>query len=77
MQGAAEGDTVKLFQEVLGVYMCMNDEPVPADIQKWNVKVLPLHRNNRHEDAAIVGRFYEALDKFLNSRPDKTAKLAL
>ena len=70
------GDTVALFTRILGVYLHMTDEEVPADVKKWNVKLLRLNRHNRHTDMAEAGHFYSELDKHLNAHPVKAASLA-
>lgn len=54
----------------------MTDEEVPADVKKWNVKLLRLNRHNRHTDMAEAGHFYSELDKHLNAHPVKAASLA-
>ncbi len=54
----------------------MTDEEVPADVKKWNVKILRLNRQNRHTDMAEAGHFYSELDKHLNANPAKAATLA-
>ncbi|KAA6425633.1 MAG: PAF1 complex [Trebouxia sp. A1-2] len=74
--GCDVGDTVALFSRVLGVYLHMTDEEVPADVKKWNVKILRLNRQNRHTDMAEAGHFYSELDKHLNANPAKAATLA-
>ncbi|KAL3133393.1 hypothetical protein ABBQ38_007261 [Trebouxia sp. C0009 RCD-2024] len=74
--GCDVGDTVSLFTRVLGVYLHMTDEEVPADVKKWNVKLLRLNRHNRHTDMAEAGHFYSELDKHLNAHPVKAASLA-
>lgn len=76
VQGCDVGDTVSLFTRVLGVYLHMTDEEVPADVKKWNVKLLRLNRHNRHTDMAEAGHFYSELDKHLNAHPVKAASLA-
>ena len=76
LQGCNTGDTVALFTRVLGVYLHMTDEEVPADVKKWNVKLLRLNRHNRHTDMAEAGHFYSELDKHLNTHPVKAASLA-
>lgn len=54
----------------------MTDEEVPADVKKWNVKLLRLNRHNRHTDMAEAGHFYSELDKHLNAHPVQAASLA-
>ena len=54
----------------------MTDEEVPADVKKWNVKILRLNRQNRHTDMAEAGHFYSDLDKHLNATPAKAGTLA-
>lgn len=76
LQGVDAGDTVALFTRILGVYLHMTDEEIPADVKKWNVKLLRLNRHNRHTDMAEAGHFYSELDKHLNAHPVKAASLA-
>ena len=65
-----------MFSRVLGVDLHMTDEEVPADVKKWNVKILRLNRHNRHTDMAEAGHFYSELDKHVNANPQKAAALA-
>ena len=76
VQGCDKGDTVALFTSVLGVYLYMSDEEIPADVKKWNVKLLKLKRHDRHTDMAEAGHFYSELDKFLNAHAKKASGLA-
>ncbi|KDD72479.1 Cdc73 RNA pol II accessory factor, partial [Helicosporidium sp. ATCC 50920] len=67
-KGAAQGDMVETFHKVCGFYLHFHDEKVDPMIRKWNVKTLPLHRESRHRDVAVVQELYAALDRRLQAR---------
>lgn len=69
--GAESGDLVETFSRVRGFFVCYEDDPLPDPVSKWNVKVLRLKRNSRHNDRAVAKDFWEEIDKLLNQRRSK------
>lgn len=51
-----------------GYYMKYSDVRMHDNIKRWNVKVLSVHRNQRHKDILIKREFWEDMTKFLNSK---------
>lgn len=41
------------------------DEKEKDTVKQWGAKVLELHRSKRHQDAAVVARFWEDLEQHL------------
>ncbi len=46
---------------------------VPEAVSKWNVKKMPLHKENRHLDGAALLDVYRHLDAFLASKKSQLA----
>lgn len=65
--GAANGDLVDTFQRVCGVYLHYSDEPIDAQVKKWNVKMIKIGRHSREGDADAVRSFWTHLDGFIKA----------
>ena len=48
--------------------MKYSDVKINDQVKNWNIKVLSIHRNQRHKDIMIKRAFWEDLTKFLNSK---------
>ncbi|VEU22326.1 DEKNAAC103727 [Brettanomyces naardenensis] len=57
-----------LFQKVKGYYIHYNGDPVPENIQKWNLEVIPIERTRRFKDRQTSEYLWETLEKFMASR---------
>ena len=51
-----------------GYFMKYSDVRIHPTIKNWNIKVLEVHRNQRHKDIMIKREFWEDMNKFLNSK---------
>ena len=56
---------VELFLRVRGYYLHFSDQARPEAIGKWNIKLLPLHRNKRHMDVTVYNELWGDLEKFV------------
>jgi parafibromin len=66
-KGASNGDLVDTFQRVSGVYLHYSDEPIDAQVKKWNVKMIKIGRHSREGDADAVRAFWTHLDGFIKA----------
>ncbi len=65
--GASNGDLVDTFQRVSGVFLHYSDEPIDAQVKKWNVKMIKIGRHSREADADAVRAFWTHIDGFIKS----------
>ena len=56
---------VDIFLKVRGYYMNFADMTPPANVKKWNVKILPVHRNLRHADQSLKKEFWDDMNDFM------------
>ena len=57
---------VELFLRFRGYYLHFQDQTaLPEVIARWNVKVLTLQRNKRHQDVTVMNEFWADLESFL------------
>ena len=64
-KGAPQGDLVDTLNAVRGFFVRYDTDDVPETVRKWNVHVLTLQKNARHNDPARAMEFWKALDAFL------------
>lgn len=50
VQGAAQGNLVGVFQAMCGIFPKYADEATPDVMASSNVRVIPIHKTNRHSD---------------------------
>lgn len=69
-QGVEIGDYVDLFTHICGFYLHYADEKIPASalVRNWNVRMLQLPRETRHNDHSVMLDLFTHLDKFLAQR---------
>ena len=57
---------VDIFQHMVGVHMHWSDAlKIDPNMLEWNVKVMPLHRRRRHQDASLVRDIWNDIDQFV------------
>lgn len=62
---------LNLFSKACGMYVHFDDQSIASHSKDWNVVILPLSSNWRHNDSLVVGRIWDALDVFVaEHRPD-------
>jgi parafibromin len=60
-----------LFSSIKGFFLKYVDEPLDNVVAGWNVQILNLKREGRHQDASVAEEFWKGLESFLlkhNSR---------
>ena len=56
---------VELFLRVRGYFLHFQDNAPPELIKKWNIKILTLHRNKRHQDVTTFNDLWSDFEIFL------------
>ena len=52
----------------MGVYIKYTDEPSAPAVKDWNVMTIKMERHKRHRDRECVQSFWEALEKWMETR---------
>lgn len=63
-----ERNIAKLLTKYRGFSMKFTDVKLNNEIKRWNIKVLNIKRNQRHQDIIVQREFWEDLTRFLNSK---------
>jgi parafibromin len=66
--GVKEGNLADLFTNICGIYFHYGSDPIPRDVEQWNVKAIAIDKNNRHKDIAAFRDFWSKLDSFLSKK---------
>lgn len=53
-----------LFKTMAGIHICLDDDPNDEYAKKWNVLCMQLRRVSRHEDGALVRKFWNYVEDF-------------
>ncbi|EPS68631.1 hypothetical protein M569_06137 [Genlisea aurea] len=66
-------DHVEIFNKILGFYMRFGDDSMESSesskaIKQWNVKIISLSKNKRHQDRTAALEVWEKLEEFMRSR---------
>ncbi|XP_076907802.1 protein CDC73 homolog [Bidens hawaiensis] len=63
-------DHVEIFNKVLGFYMRFEDDSVESAkiVKQWNVKIISISKNKRHQDRAAALDVWDRLEEFVRSR---------
>ncbi|GFS36725.1 similar to PLANT HOMOLOGOUS TO PARAFIBROMIN [Actinidia rufa] len=63
-------DHVEIFNKVLGFYMRFEDDSVESakNVKQWNVKIISISKNKRHQDRAAALEVWDRLEEFMRSR---------
>lgn len=63
-------DCVEIFDKILGFYMRFDDDSLDSakTVKQWNVKIISIGRNKRHQDRAAALDVWERLEEFMRSR---------
>ncbi|XP_061718418.1 parafibromin-like [Cydia pomonella] len=60
-----EGNPADIFANICAFHLKFEDMKVDVRISRWAVNVLTLSRTRRHLDHAVLGHFWEKLDKHM------------
>lgn len=66
--GVKDGNLVDLFSAMCGFYFHYSNDPIPKEVEQWNVKPIAIDKNNRHKDIAAFREFWAKLDGFLGKK---------
>ncbi|GJN23812.1 hypothetical protein PR202_gb11495 [Eleusine coracana subsp. coracana] len=63
-------DHVEIFNRVIGFYVRFEDDSVEAAkvVKQWNVKIISISKNKRHQDRTAALEVWERLDEFMRGR---------
>lgn len=63
-------DHVKIFNKIIGFYMRFEDDSVESAkiVKQWNVKIISISKNKRHQDRAAALEVWDRLEEFVWSR---------
>ncbi|KAL6991621.1 hypothetical protein U1Q18_009732 [Sarracenia purpurea var. burkii] len=63
-------DHVEIFNKILGFYMRFEDDSVESakNVKQWNVKIISISKNKRHQDRAAALEVWDRLEEFMRSR---------
>ncbi|PWA89573.1 RNA polymerase II accessory factor, Cdc73 [Artemisia annua] len=63
-------DHVEIFNKILGFYMRFEDDSIESakTAKQWNVKIISISKNKRHQDRAAALDVWDRLEEFVRSR---------
>ncbi|KAL2349455.1 hypothetical protein Fmac_003455 [Flemingia macrophylla] len=63
-------DHVEIFNKIIGFYMRFEDDSLESakNVKQWNVKIVSISKNKRHQDRAAALDVWERLEDFVRSR---------
>ncbi|XP_051127537.1 protein CDC73 homolog [Andrographis paniculata] len=63
-------DHVEIFNKVVGFYIRFEDDSVESakTVKQWNVKIISISKNKRHQDRAAALEVWDKLEEFMRSR---------
>ena len=61
----ADGAVEDIFNKTCGFHVRFANQPMDQNILKWQVKVIELPANSRHQDAAMIRDFWKILESWI------------
>ncbi|OVA15516.1 RNA polymerase II accessory factor [Macleaya cordata] len=63
-------DHVEIFNKIIGFFMRFEDDSVESAkiVKQWNVKIISISKNKRHQDRAAALEVWGRLEEFVRSR---------
>ncbi|KAK6913956.1 Cell division control protein 73, C-terminal [Dillenia turbinata] len=63
-------DHVEIFNRIIGFFMRFEDDSVESakNVKQWNVKIISISKNKRHQDRAAALEVWDRLEEFVRSR---------
>ncbi|KAF3457112.1 hypothetical protein FNV43_RR01769 [Rhamnella rubrinervis] len=63
-------DHVEIFNRIMGFFMRFEDDSVESakNVKQWNVKIISISKNKRHQDRAAALEVWDRLEAFVRSR---------
>ncbi|XP_044432196.1 protein CDC73 homolog [Triticum aestivum] len=61
---------VDIFNKVIGFFVCFEDDSVDSAkvVKQWNVKIISISKNKRHQDRPAALEVWDRLDEFVRAR---------
>ncbi|XP_024021227.1 protein CDC73 homolog isoform X2 [Morus notabilis] len=63
-------DHVEIFNKIKGFFMRFEDDSIESakNVKQWNVKIISISKNKRHQDRAAALEVWDRLEEFVRSR---------
>ncbi|KAF5752260.1 parafibromin [Tripterygium wilfordii] len=63
-------DHVEIFNKIIGFFMRFEDDSVESakTVKQWNVKIISISKNKRHQDRAAALEVWDRLEEFVRPR---------
>ncbi|KAL5541536.1 hypothetical protein UlMin_009246 [Ulmus minor] len=63
-------DHVEIFNKIKGFFMRFEDDSIESakTVKQWNVKIISISKNKRHQDRAAALEVWDRLEEFVRSR---------
>ncbi|XP_078430917.1 PLANT HOMOLOGOUS TO PARAFIBROMIN [Wolffia australiana] len=63
-------DHVEIFNKIIGFFVRFEDDSVESAkmVKQWNVKIISISKNKRHQDRAAALEVWDRLEAFMRSR---------
>ncbi|XP_058778460.1 protein CDC73 homolog [Vicia villosa] len=63
-------DHVEIFNKITGFFMRFEDDSIESakTVKQWNVKIISISKNKRHQDRAAALEVWDRLEEFVRSR---------
>ncbi|KAJ8563562.1 hypothetical protein K7X08_032014 [Anisodus acutangulus] len=63
-------DHVEIFNKIVGFFLRFEDDSVESakTVKQWNVKIISISKNKRHQDRAAALEVWDKLEEFMRSR---------
>ena len=65
---------VDILSNIRGFHLCYEGEAPHANIEKWNVFVMRIHKTIRHRDETIAVQFWNEMDRVLTRRDNASLR---
>ncbi|CAN8268732.1 unnamed protein product [Cochlearia groenlandica] len=61
---------VEIFNKIIGFFLRFEDDSIESakTVKQWNVKIISISKNKRHQDRAAALEVWEKLEEFVRSR---------
>ncbi|KAJ8038891.1 Parafibromin [Holothuria leucospilota] len=60
-----DGSPVDIFARIKAFHMKYDELPLDKNIANWNVQVMDINRSRRHNDRAVLLKFWNSLEKYM------------
>jgi len=60
-----DGSPVDIFAKIQAFHVKFVEQKLESNVGKWNVHILNVSEHKRHMDRAVLGKFWEVLDRYM------------